>query len=87
MRVLGPEPGVERVPVVSVVPPGGDADRLAFGLDRTAGIACRSGLHCAPWAHRSCSSEATGAVRFSLGWNSEQAHIDALLEAIRALAG
>jgi selenocysteine lyase/cysteine desulfurase len=87
MRVLGPEPGVERVPVVSVVPPGGDADRLAFELDRTAGIACRSGLHCAPWAHRSCSSEGTGAVRFSLGWDSEQAHVDALLEAIRALTG
>jgi selenocysteine lyase/cysteine desulfurase len=87
MRVLGPEPGVERVPVVSAVPPGGDPDRLAFELDRRHGIACRSGLHCAPWAHRSCGSESTGAVRFSLGWDTTEAALDELLFALRAVGG
>ena len=50
-RILGPGPDEPRVPVVSVVHEHAQADQLAFALDRRYGVAVRSGLHCAPWAH------------------------------------
>jgi selenocysteine lyase/cysteine desulfurase len=60
---------------------------LAGRLDRL-GVACRSGLHCAPGAHRVLGTLDTGAVRLSLGWCSTADDVDAALHAVeRALAG
>jgi len=67
VRVLGPALGVERVPVVSVVHEAVDAERIAFRLDREADIACRPGLHCSPWAHRTIGTLESGTLRFSIG--------------------
>ncbi|MDZ4179998.1 MAG: aminotransferase class V-fold PLP-dependent enzyme [Coriobacteriia bacterium] len=80
IRVLGPPAGVERVPVVSIVHDTLDAERIAFQLDRTAHIACRPGLHCSPWAHRSAGTLETGAVRFGIGWGLDEGDVDYLLE-------
>jgi selenocysteine lyase/cysteine desulfurase len=84
-RVLGPEPDEERVPVVSVVHERVEGDRLAFALDRRYGIAARAGLHCAPWAHRTLGTSATGAVRFGIGYGNTDADIDLALEALADL--
>ncbi|MDP2181623.1 MAG: aminotransferase class V-fold PLP-dependent enzyme [Actinomycetota bacterium] len=83
VRVLGPGSEVPRVPVVSFVHERVEADRLAFELDRRWGIACRAGLHCAPWAHRTLGSFEGGAVRISVGWSTTGADVDALLTAFR----
>lgn len=85
-RVLGPEPHEPRVPVVSVVHDTIDADRLAFALDRSYGVAARAGLHCAPWAHRSVGTLDTGALRFGVGYGNTDEHIDVVLEAVRTLS-
>ncbi len=50
--------------LISVLPRNMSCDGLAEALDK-AGIAVRSGLHCAPEAHRSAGTLATGTVRFS----------------------
>ena len=63
-----------------------DADRLASALDRRWGIAVRAGLHCAPWAHESAGTLATGALRFGVGWGNTQEDIDLALEALAELA-
>ncbi len=84
LRVLGPDPGVERVPVYAVVSDHVQPDRLAFELDCTYGIASRSGLHCTPWAHRTLRTLETGAVRFGIGWGLEDADVEFLLKAIAA---
>jgi selenocysteine lyase/cysteine desulfurase len=81
-RVLGPPPGVPRVPVLSVVHESVEADRIAFSLDRTYGIATRAGLHCAPWAHDTVGTLGCGAVRFGVGWGNTEAHVDLALQAL-----
>jgi len=81
-RVLGPPPEVPRVPIVSVVHDRIGADRIAFALDRTYGIASRAGLHCAPWAHRTIGTLECGAVRFGVGWGNTAEHVDLALRAL-----
>lgn len=85
-RVFGPQPAEVRVPILSVTHERIDADRLAFALDRTYGIAARAGLHCAPWAHRTLGTIETGALRFGVGFGNTDEHIDAALEALTTLA-
>ena len=85
VTVLGPQPGVERVPVVSVVHSRLAPDELAFALDRRWGIAVRAGLHCSPWAHEAAGTLETGALRFSLGWDLTDEDVDAALDAMREL--
>lgn len=83
LRVLGPPPAEERVPVVSVVHERVDADRIAFELDTRFGIAVRAGLHCAPWAHTTAGTEASGAVRFGLGYGVTEEDVLTALRAMR----
>lgn len=84
-RVLGPELGAPRVPIVSAVHPGVDADRLAFALDRRYGIATRAGLHCAPWAHSAVGTAESGALRFGLGYGNTSEHVEAALAALQTI--
>lgn len=82
VRVLGPPAGVERVPVVSIVHTSLECESIAFALDRTAGIACRPGLHCSPWAHRTIGTLESGAVRFGIGWGIGEEDVVYLLESV-----
>jgi cysteine desulfurase family protein len=84
-RILGPGPHEPRVPVVSVVHERVAADRIAFALDRAYGVAVRSGLHCAPWAHGSLHTLDTGALRMSLGLGLTEDDVDLVVEALRVL--
>ena len=83
LSVLGPPPAEARVPVVSVVHASLDPDRIAYALDRSAGIAVRAGLHCSPWAHDTVGTRQTGAVRFGLGYGLTEDDVDVALAAMR----
>lgn len=85
LRVLGPPPGAERVPVVSAVHDRLSPDELAFALDRRWGIAVRGGLHCSPGAHETVGTLECGAVRFGLGLGLTEADVDLALAAMREL--
>ena len=85
VTVFGPAPDEPSVPVLCVTHATVDPDRIAFMLDRRAGVAVRSGLHCAPWAHRTIGTLQTGAVRFSVGHGVTEADIDAALSAFAAV--
>lgn len=85
VTVFGPAPGEPCVPILTLVSDRMEPDRIAFLLDRTAGVAVRSGLHCAPWAHRTLGTLPTGAVRFGVGHGDTEADIDAALDAMRGL--
>ncbi len=87
VHVLGPGSGVERTPVVSFVHESIEGDRIAFELDRRYGIACRSGLHCAPWAHDSLGTLVSGAVRFGVGFGNTHDDISLLLEGLAEVVG
>lgn len=83
LRILGPEPGVPRVPVVSVVHRSLAPDEIAFALDRRYGIAVRAGVHCSPRAHEAAGTLKTGAVRFSPGYGLTEDDVAAAIEAMR----
>ena len=59
----------------------GDCQELADQLAER-GIALRAGLHCAPLAHSSAGTLATGTVRVSFGWDSGWEDARALVEAL-----
>jgi cysteine desulfurase family protein len=83
VSIIGPGPGEESVPVISIVSEIAPPDRIAFELDRRFGIAVRSGLHCAPWAHRTIGTLETGTVRLGLGHGNTDADVDAVIAALR----
>ncbi|WP_425059435.1 putative cysteine desulfurase [Sporomusa carbonis] len=84
--VHGPVDISGRTAVVSFTLNGRDSGQVAHALDRDYGIACRAGLHCAPWAHRSMGTMKTGTVRFSPGFFNTDEEIGQALQAVRELA-
>lgn len=86
VRVFGPPPGSPRTAVVSFTVGEHDSGEIAHRLEHEFGIACRGGLHCAPWAHRTIGTMATGTVRFSPGISTTKADIAAALAAVRTIA-
>lgn len=85
VTVLGPAVDEPCVPTLSLVSDRMDGDRIAFELDRRYGIAVRSGLHCAPWAHRTLGTLDTGAVRLGVGHGTSADDVEAVLTALREL--
>ncbi len=85
-RILGSaDPFAPRAGVVSVDFAGRDNGEIAFLLEEEFGIATRSGLHCAPMAHRTLGSFPQGAVRFSIGPFSTFEDIDYVQGAVYSL--
>ena len=86
VRLVGPRNMDRRVGVISVDFLRRDNAEMAYALEAQYGILTRCGLHCAPSAHRTLGTFPQGTVRFSLGFASTEADVDAALHAIRALA-
>jgi cysteine desulfurase / selenocysteine lyase len=87
VTVYGPALDEPSVPVLCITHSAMDPDRIAFLLDRSGGVAVRSGLHCAPWAHRTIGTLDSGAVRLSLGHGTTDADVAIALESLaRVLA-
>ena len=74
------------VAVVSFVMQGMDSGELGFILEEGYGILCRTGLHCAPQAHRSIGTFPAGTVRFSFGCFNTEQEVDHALEALNEIA-
>ena len=86
VRVAGPGSAKRQVGVISVDFEGRDNAEAAFALEREFGILTRCGLHCAPSAHRVLRTFPGGTVRFSIGYSTTEAEIDAAVAAIRQVA-
>ncbi|MGI1658430.1 MAG: aminotransferase class V-fold PLP-dependent enzyme [Desulfitobacterium sp.] len=84
--LYGPEPTVERAPVLSLNLEGREPSEVSYLLDRLYGIASRPGLHCAPDAHRTLGTFKHGTVRLSLGYFNTSQEVDACIEAIRKIS-
>ena len=63
---------------------GMDCEEAAASLAQQ-GIAVRAGLHCAPLAHESAGTLASGTVRLSFGHDASDAQREAFLRAVRKL--
>lgn len=66
---------------------GLDAADVGTMLDVDFGIACRTGLHCAPMVHEQLGTDKVhGGVRFGIGPFNTEAHIDAAIAAVAQVA-
>ncbi|MFF2619039.1 aminotransferase class V-fold PLP-dependent enzyme [Kitasatospora sp. NPDC058046] len=86
VRVHHPDGGLPRVPVLSLLVDGLFPGEVAALLDERHGIMTRSGLHCAPLAHRVLGTAERGTVRLSLGGTTTTEDIDAVVGAVAQLA-
>ncbi|MDF2570697.1 MAG: sufS 2 [Sporomusa sp.] len=86
LKIYGNKDAVGRTAVVSFTLNSKDGGQIAHILDRDYGIACRSGLHCAPWAHRAIGTLNTGTVRFSPGYFNSDEEIDQAIAAVQEIA-
>lgn len=84
--VYGPKNAKEQGAVVSIYIEGLDVSEASFLLDNEYDIACRSGLHCAPLAHRTIDTFKQGTLRFSMGYFNTLGEVDQVLEAIETLS-
>jgi len=83
IRVLKPD--VRGTGVVSFVIEGLNPSDVGHLLDAGFDIAVRTGLHCAPLAHRTLGTFPEGTVRVSPGYSTTQDEIEYFLKSLRSL--
>ena len=87
VSVLSPPPRDGDLPVTTCSVGGIDPEDVGAILDADYGIAVRTGLHCAPFAHHDLGADPMGSVRFSLGYSNTEKDIDQAIEAMAQIAG
>lgn len=86
VNIYGPRLDENRAAVVSFNIEGKDSGEVAFLLENEFEIISRSGLHCAPWAHKTIGTLETGTIRLSPGIFNTDEEIEATIAAIYKLA-
>jgi cysteine desulfurase/selenocysteine lyase len=86
ITVYGPRDAALTCGVVSFNVAGAEPSEVALMLDEAFEIMARSGLHCAPAAHRTLGTFPTGTVRFGFGWFNTTAEVERALEALGKIA-
>ncbi|NPV30244.1 MAG: aminotransferase class V-fold PLP-dependent enzyme [Firmicutes bacterium] len=84
--LYGPRDPDRQVAVVSFNIQDVNPEEVGAVLDEIYNIMVRTGLHCAPRAHRTIGTLETGTVRVSPGYFNTVADIEYFLEAIREIA-
>lgn len=85
VEIIGPQGIGGRTAVVSLDFPGRDNGEVAHDLERFHGLITRSGMHCAPSAHKTLGTFPQGTVRFSFGYGNTIQEIRQALDAIHKL--
>jgi cysteine desulfurase/selenocysteine lyase len=86
VQICGSPPEGERVGVVSFRVKDWSPGEVGAVLDQAFDIKVRTGLHCAPAAHKVFGTYPEGAVRASIGYFNTTDDIDALLDAVGRIA-
>jgi selenocysteine lyase/cysteine desulfurase len=76
-----------RIPCFSLTFNDMDPSMVSYMLDGEFGITTRSGLHCAPLAHRLFGTEVSGSLRVSFNHLTSESDIDTLFGAFSRLKG
>ena len=81
IKILGMNPKCEYVGVVSVIIEGISSDSAAPIFDRL-GVDVRTGLQCAPFAHKFLGTYPAGTIRLSVGYFNGDEDFEKLREAL-----
>lgn len=82
VQIYGPCAPGRQVGVVSIHIAEYGPEEVGYVLDQTYGIMVRTGLHCAPCAHRTIGTLERGTLRISLGYGNTEAQVDLLIHAL-----
>lgn len=74
-----------RAPILSVNFPHHDNAEIAFILSEKYGICTRSGLHCAPCAHKTLGTFPHGTLRLSLSHYNTEEEVDYCASALKTI--
>ncbi len=84
LRLLGPHTMDDRCGVFAMTCPNTTPGQFADVLEAHHGVLARAGIHCAPGAHETFGTIATGgATRLSLGWCTTLDDVDLAVHAVR----
>jgi cysteine desulfurase family protein len=86
VRVFRGAPPEAYAAVISFVMEGLDSGELGCILEEAYGILCRTGLHCAPQAHRAIGTFPGGTLRFSLGCFNTEEEVDHAIHALKSVS-
>lgn len=81
--IAGPGLNTARTSTISLTFADVDPAEVSVLLDREYDIMTRSGLHCAPLAHKELGTYPEGTLRFSIGFFNTEQEIDKTLEALK----
>jgi selenocysteine lyase/cysteine desulfurase len=85
IQVYGHMDASRRTSTISINSSKIDNSELGFYLDSQFGITTRTGLHCAPLAHKSIGTYPTGTIRFSFGYFNDIKDVDYALSCINSI--
>ena len=86
IEVYGPENTAESVGVLSLNVASRPCEEVGMELELDFDILTRTGLHCAPAAHRTIGTFGRGTVRFSVSRFNTESDIHAALESLSKIA-
>lgn len=85
IRVITPQDTINCIGVVSCLFDGYSSDNIGQILSERD-IAVRTGLHCAPFAHKFLNTFPAGTVRFSVSYFNERKEFERLREALQYIS-
>ncbi|MFC1716784.1 aminotransferase class V-fold PLP-dependent enzyme [Candidatus Poribacteria bacterium] len=86
IKIYGPQDPQKQVGVVSINIADYQPEEVGYVLDEVYGTMVRTGLHCAPCAHRTIGTIDRGTLRISLGYFNTEAEIDHTIKALKQIA-
>ncbi len=87
VTIYGPEDTHKKTAVVAMNIDGLDCEEAAGILNDRYGIAVRAGFHCSGKAHDTIGTGDIGCVRICPGFYTSEREIDAVIKAVREIAG
>jgi cysteine desulfurase family protein len=86
VKIYGPSDISRRTAVIAINIKDKDCGEICSQLDYEYGIVTRSGLHCAPLAHRTLGTFELGSCRLSPGYFTTPEEIDQVIKAVSAIS-
>ncbi len=86
VKLYGPQTENDHtVAVISFTINDTDCGEIGYILENTYGILCRTGLHCAPFAHQAIGTFPQGTIRLSPGFFTTDQDLDYLIKALKEI--